>query len=261
VPAGLGAVTQVSAGRLHTCARKSDGTLACWGWNASGQTDVPAIPTTTVYPTATFSAAASVVAGQSFTLELNDAQVPGYTGPVSFTYAFDCGDGTGYGAFGASNSASCLTSAAGTRDVKGTVKDQEGDQTEYTATVEVTPAPSGFTFTGFFSPVDNLPAVNVMQAGRAVPIRFSLGGDHGLDIFYSDTPSWPRSAAYACDAAPGDPVDGTTTAGGSSLSYDPETDRYTYVWKTERSWGNSCRELTLKLSDGSEHRLRFRFPR
>jgi hypothetical protein len=142
-----------------------------------------------------------------------------------------------------------------------TLKDQEGDQTEYTATVEVTPAPSGFTFTGFFSPVDNLPAVNVMQAGRAVPIRFSLGGDHGLDIFYSDTPSWPRSAAYACDAAPGDPVDGTTTAGGSSLSYDPETDRYTYVWKTERSWGNSCHELTLKLSDGSEHRLRFRFPR
>ncbi len=36
--AALGSqVTALSAGELHTCARKADGTLWCWGNNAHGQ--------------------------------------------------------------------------------------------------------------------------------------------------------------------------------------------------------------------------------
>src|SRR5258706_2774270 len=38
-------------------------------------------------------------------------------------------------------------------------------------------------FSGFFPPVDNPTAVNVLKAGRAVPVKFSLGGNQGLDIF------------------------------------------------------------------------------
>jgi len=36
-----GTFTQISAGSLHTCGVKTDGTLACWGWNIYGQTSVP----------------------------------------------------------------------------------------------------------------------------------------------------------------------------------------------------------------------------
>jgi len=34
-----------------------------------------------------------------------------------------------------------------------------------------------FDFSGFFQPVDNLPTFNVVKAGQAVPVKFSLGGD------------------------------------------------------------------------------------
>jgi hypothetical protein len=68
---------------------------------------------------------------------LDSAKVPGYSGPVTFSYAFDCGDGGGYGAFGSGSSASCPTSSAGSRAVKGKVRHQENGATEYTGTVTV----------------------------------------------------------------------------------------------------------------------------
>ena len=36
-----------------------------------------------------------------------------------------------------------------------------------------------FSFTGFFTPVDNLPVVNQVKAGQAVPLKFSLDGYQG----------------------------------------------------------------------------------
>lgn len=114
-----------------------------------------------------------------------------------------------------------------------------------------------YDFTGFFSPVNNQPMVNAMKAGRGVPVKFSLGGDQGLDIFVD---GYPRSRAIDCDS--GDPVDGveeTVTAGGSELSYNATTDQYTYVWKTNRSWAGSCRRLELRLDDGTVHLADFEF--
>lgn len=47
--------------------------------------------------------------------------------------------------------------------------------------------------------------------------------------------------------------------GASSLSYDATTDQYKYVWKTNKAWAQSCRQLIVKLSDGSSHVANFRF--
>ena len=55
-----------------------------------------------------------------------------------------------------------------------------------------------------------------------------------------------------------DTVDQTVTAGSSSLSYDPTADQYVYVWKTDKSW-TGCRQLQVKLNDGTTHWAMFKF--
>jgi hypothetical protein len=57
-----------------------------------------------------------------------------------------------------------------------------------------------------------------------------------------------------------DATEPTVTAGGSGLSYDPATDRYAYVWKTDQAWVGTCRVLVVRLADGSAARTaHFRF--
>jgi hypothetical protein len=113
-----------------------------------------------------------------------------------------------------------------------------------------------YDWTGFFQPVDNLPTWNGAKAGSSVPIKFSLNGYQGLAIFDS---GYPKSQGIACTST--DPVDGmveTVTAGGSTLNYDPTTDQYIYVWKTDKTWANTCRQLVVKLKDGTYHRANFK---
>jgi hypothetical protein len=99
-----------------------------------------------VAPSATFDAPTSVAVGANIALALNGATDPSPADTTAgFTYAFDCGSGSGYGAFGTTSSASCPTSAAGQRAVKGTVRDQDGGEREYTATVTVSDLPDATT--------------------------------------------------------------------------------------------------------------------
>ena len=51
-------------------------------------------------------------------------------------------------------------------------------------------------FVGFFQPVDNLPTLNVVNAGRAIPVKFGLGGDYGLSIFAARRDEMPDDS---CD--------------------------------------------------------------
>jgi hypothetical protein len=115
----------------------------------------------------------------------------------------------------------------------------------------------GFPFGGFFSPIDNPPVVNLATAGSAIPVKFSLGGDRGLDIL---APGSPESGQIRCDtSAPIDAIEQTVNPGSSSLSYDSRTGVYTYVWKTKKPWAGTCRQLTLTLTDGSVHPAQFKF--
>jgi microsomal dipeptidase-like Zn-dependent dipeptidase len=112
-------------------------------------------------------------------------------------------------------------------------------------------------FAGFLQPVDNLPILNVVNAGQAIPVKFSLSGNKGLNIFAA---GYPASGPVACDASePGSVIDETVAAGGSSLSYDAAADQYKYVWKTDKAWKNSCRIFAIRLRDGSDHFAKFRF--
>ena len=121
-------------------------------------------------------------------------------------------------------------------------------------TVVITVQP--FPWAGFFSPVDNPPTLNKAKAGSAVPIKFSLDGDRGLDVI---APGYPTSQWVMCDtAAPSDEIEETTTS-TSGLSYDPISDQYNYVWKTHKFWSGTCRQFTLRLTDGTEHTALFKF--
>jgi len=112
------------------------------------------------------------------------------------------------------------------------------------------------SFTGFFPPVDNLPVLNTVNAGRAIPVKFSLGSNQGLDIFES---GYPASGVIECNSSdPSVEVAETVTAGGSSLSYDAGSNKYTYVWKTDASWAGTCRQLVIRLKNGCEHRANFK---
>jgi hypothetical protein len=119
-----------------------------------------------------------------------------------------------------------------------------------------------YNFTGFFQPVDNPGEgpgyiFNSVKSGSAVPVKFSLGGDEGLDILANGSPT---SRPVSCTtAAITDPIEQTVSAGNSSLGYDAVSDTYTLIWKTDKRWAGTCRVLTVDLADGTQHLAYFQF--
>ncbi len=114
-----------------------------------------------------------------------------------------------------------------------------------------------YAFSSYAPPVDAFPILNLMKAGAAVPVKFSLGGDRGLDIL---APGSPLVRTIDCTStSSSDAIEETVTAGTSSLSYDASTDLYTYVWKTKKGWRGTCQQLVLLFVDGAWQRAGFRF--
>jgi alpha-tubulin suppressor-like RCC1 family protein len=112
-----------------------------------------------------------------------------------------------------------------------------------------------YNFTGFFQPIDNLPTWNSINAGSTVPVKFSLNGNQGIDIFEA---GFPASQNIACDSSKSaDPIEDIAAAGSSGLSYNATIDQYSYIWKTNKEWKNSCRQLVVLLKDGTYHNASF----
>lgn len=114
-----------------------------------------------------------------------------------------------------------------------------------------------YPFSGFLAPVDNPPTVNMVHAGQAIPIKFSLGGNFGLGIIAAGYPT-----AQQVNCTSGAPVNTTTetdTAGNSGLQYDATTNTYTYVWKTAKASAGTCQVFTLGLNDGTTYTANFQY--
>lgn len=137
----------------------------------------------------------------------------------------------------------------GTTTVTVTATDASGNQATATFTVTV-----AYNSSGFLPPISST-GINSAKAGGAVPINFSLSGYQGAAVITNAV-----SAQIPCSVGgtPGDEIP-TATAGSSGLSYDAATDTYTYVWKTERNWKNTCRRLAITLSDGTTQTADFQF--
>jgi hypothetical protein len=106
-----------------------------------------------------------------------------------------------------------------------------------------------YAFSGFYQPVAALPAINSVKAGDGLPLKFSLSGYRGTDLFVPGSPAWTP-----CDS----PAAGPTAAAGS-LSYNKSGDRYTFLATTDKSWAGTCADLTLTLRDEPVHQARFTF--
>lgn len=176
-----------------------------------------------------------------------------------FTATIDCGNGAGEQSLGPVSSPfshSCSYSTVGQKTVTVKVTDKDNGTGQNTATFAVV-----HDFAGFFRPIDmfdsqNKLILNSVKAGAAVPVKFTLGGDQGLSIFAA---GFPKPPVIACDGtAEVAGVEETVTAGSSSLSYDATTGQYTYVWKTDKAWAGSCRQLVVQFIDGQTHRANFK---
>jgi hypothetical protein len=123
------------------------------------------------------------------------------------------------------------------------------------ATKTVSISVSGtMSFTGFYTPVRNMPYINSAMAGSAIPIKFSVGGYRGLRVLRVNSPT---SVPVACPAnAPENQVRPVIAPSSGLRSMGSS---YTYVWRTNAGWGGSCRKFVLTLSDGSTHEAMFRF--
>jgi len=145
-----------------------------------------------------------------------------------------------------------LTDSTGPKTLTFSATDLAGNQTTQECSYHVI-----FDFGGYYPPVEPAPALNPAQAGRAVPLKFSLAGDQGLNVIELGSP-----ASQPLDCTSFDPngeLEPAQAAGGSGLSYDAASDQYTYVWKTEKAWAGTCRALTIRLVDGTEHHAYFKF--
>ncbi len=173
-----------------------------------------------------------------------------------FTCSVNYGDGSGN--LAGSVSGNICTGPAhtyvtfGSYTVSVSVTDKDGGTGSASKTHAVL-----FNWAGFFQPVDNMPTVNSVKAGQAIPVKFSLGGNKGLNIFAA---GYPLSTKVNCATGnPQDDIEETVTAGNSSLSYSAGSDQYNYVWKTDKAWAGTCRQLVVKLVDGSLHVANFKY--
>jgi PKD domain len=139
---GGGTWTPWSSSTTHVCSTDDNGTKNVDGEirdKDSGASAYSASVTVdNVAPAATFGAPTSVNEGSGINLSLTTPSDPSSADTAAgFQYAFDCGDGSGYGAYSSSSTQSCPTSDNGTRSVGGKIKDKDGGASEYTATVTV----------------------------------------------------------------------------------------------------------------------------
>ncbi len=118
---------------------------------------------------------------------------------------------------------------------------------------------TAYTFTGFFSPIDNPPMVNQANAGRTIPTKWRLTTTSGVAV--SDPNSFVSltSRLVTCGTFSGAAPDEIETyVGNSGLQYQGNGNWH-YNWATPKSYAGQCRIMTVTMNDGSTHTANFKF--
>jgi hypothetical protein len=136
--------------------------------------------------------------------------------------------------------ASCTATTVDTTPGTHTFRVDSVDSSGNTASASTTYSVR-YEFDGFYSPLVAEPEAVTLRAGDTVPAKFSVDGDHGLDVV-------SRAAWRPCSVTTND-----SSRAAGFLTYNAGPDRYTFMWTTERAWAGSCKELLLTLRDGTRH--------
>ncbi|HEX2992637.1 MAG TPA: PxKF domain-containing protein [Anaerolineales bacterium] len=235
-----GPVIQVSVeSYLRTCALTPAGGVDCWGANIRGEgedqpgpygpyepnidTTPPVVTVTGVTEGSTYILGAVPQAGCSTTDE-------GSGVAVEASLSLSGGNTLGVGTF----TATC----SGALDNAG----NSGN----TAVVSYNVT---FLFTGFLTPVDNLPVLNIARAGQVIPLKWRLTDVSGNPI-PGLTDATVTAASWSCED--GDGGDSIEAYAGSSSGLQYLGDGYyQWNWKTSRSYANSCKLVSLDLGEGA----------
>jgi PKD repeat protein len=186
-----------------------------------------------VAPTATFDAQSPVDEGSSFQLSLTNPSDPSNADTAAgFTYAFDCGDGSGYGPFSPSNSRTCPTNDDGTRAVGGKIRDKDGGTTTYAGTVQVNNVPPTC------GPLVAVPPVVAVGSPMTASAPFT---DPGTVDTHTAVMSWG---------------DGTNSAGTVSEASGSGTVNATHTYTSS---GFYTLTLTVTDEDGGSGQCTFQF--
>jgi hypothetical protein len=116
-----------------------------------------------------------------------------------------------------------------------------------------------YDFTGFFQPIDNNGVFNKAKVGSTVPVKFSLGGDQGMAIFAQGYPMVSKPIACGVNPAVDTIEEYAPTGTTSGLKYDATAGQYIYNWKTDGVKATECRQLIVKLADGTVKTANFNF--
>ena len=123
---------------LHAFADNGTYTIGVQVTDSAGlaSTSATTVTVTNVAPSASFGNDGPVNEGTDFELSLTGASDASLADEAAgFEFAFDCGGG--YGAYSSVSTASCPTNDNGSPTVKGKLRDKDGGETEYSATVTV----------------------------------------------------------------------------------------------------------------------------
>jgi len=212
--------------------------------NANGITNQPPVANAGLDQTVVYAGPS----GTAVTLDGSASSDPdGDSLTYKWTGPFPEGGGTATGV------SPTVTLPYGTSTITLVVNDGTVDSSPDTVSVVVK-----YGFPGFLQPVDNLPAVNVGNAGRTIPIKWQLSDASGAPVSSLLSLTSLLSNTIACDASPSDLLEEQLLSpGGTVFRYDAASNEFIYNWQTSKSWAGTCRLVRLTLADGMKYDAKF----
>ena len=116
---------------------------------------------------------------------------------------------------------------------------------------------TAWDFRGFTAPVNNPDVLNVVNAGRAVPLKWRLVRADGTPVTTLTTAKLTATALLCSLGTTPDLIE-EQSAGASGLQ-NLGDGYYQFNWKTPKGYANSCKALHLDIGEGVSRDAYFKF--